>query len=199
MGRKVLVTGGATVPFKELLHEVCTPDFIATLEAYGFTDIDIQCGSHLDAINSELLDNKCGLIVTTFSYNNNLKREMAHLCRGEAGNKPAGVVIGHAGTGTISDALEAEAPLIVVANPNLMDNHQADFAAEMAAEHPTIIQGHLGKLAEAIPKIMEVIKENGLDDLQPLEQGTLPVGKGDGLSFIDEVIEYYQKKRNSGH
>ncbi|ROW08189.1 hypothetical protein VPNG_06893 [Cytospora leucostoma] len=194
MGRKVLVTGGATVPFKELLHEVCTPDFIATLKAHGFTDIDIQCGSELDSIKFNLLDNKCGLDVTTFGYNDNLKHEMARLCRGEAGFKPAGVVIGHAGTGTISDALEVEAPLIIVANPNLMDNHQADFAAEMAAEHPTIIQGHLGKLSEAIPKIMEVIKDNGLDDLQPLQPGTLPVSMGDGLFFIDEVIEYYNKR-----
>lgn len=97
MGRKVLVTGGATVVFKELLHEVCTPDFAAALKAHGFTDIDIQCGNELESFKFDLLDNKCGLGVTTFGYSDNLKCEMWRLCRGEAGTKPAGVVIGHAG------------------------------------------------------------------------------------------------------
>lgn len=34
--------------------------------------------------------------------------------------------------------------MIIVANPNLMDNHQAKFAAEMSAEHANVVQGHLG-------------------------------------------------------
>lgn len=53
------------------------------------------------------------------------------------------------------------------------------------------------KLSEAIPKIIEVIKDNGLDDLQPLEQPILPVHKGDSFSFIDEVIESAYR-RDSG-
>jgi UDP-N-acetylglucosamine transferase subunit ALG13 len=48
------------------------------------------------------------------------------------------------GTGTIADACESEVALVIVANPNLMDNHQAVFAAEVAEEYDNIILGHLG-------------------------------------------------------
>lgn len=50
----------------------------------------------------------------------------------------------YSGTGTIGDALEVDCALIIVANTTLMDDHQSAFAAEMAAEYPTIIQAHLG-------------------------------------------------------
>lgn len=48
------------------------------------------------------------------------------------------------GTGTIADALEVRVAQIIVANPSLMDNHQAEFATAMAHDNPTIVQGHLG-------------------------------------------------------
>lgn len=50
----------------------------------------------------------------------------------------------YSGTGTIGDALEVDCALVIVANTTLMDDHQSAFAAEMAAEYPTIIQAHLG-------------------------------------------------------
>lgn len=48
------------------------------------------------------------------------------------------------GTGTIADCWEANVANVIVANPNLMDNHQAVFAEEMAEEHETVVLGRLG-------------------------------------------------------
>lgn len=48
------------------------------------------------------------------------------------------------GTGTIADCWEVNVANVIVANPNLMDNHQAVFAEEMAEEHQTVILGRLG-------------------------------------------------------
>ena len=50
----------------------------------------------------------------------------------------------YSGTGTISDAMEVDCALIIVANTTLMDDHQSVFATEMATMYPTIIQAHLG-------------------------------------------------------
>lgn len=48
------------------------------------------------------------------------------------------------GTGTIADCWEVKVANVIVANPNLMDNHQAVFAEEMAEEHETVVLGRLG-------------------------------------------------------
>lgn len=40
--------------------------------------------------------------------------------------------------------MEVNCALVIVANSTLMDDHQSAFAAEMATENPTIVQGHIG-------------------------------------------------------
>lgn len=53
------------------------------------------------------------------------------------------------GTGTISDCLEVNCAQIVVANPNLMDNHQQEIADQVAkATH--VIAGKLGYVIVSI-------------------------------------------------
>lgn len=52
--------------------------------------------------------------------------------------------VSHLGTGTIADCWEVKVANIIVANPNLMDNHQAVFAEDTARDHPTVILGRLG-------------------------------------------------------
>lgn len=42
------------------------------------------------------------------------------------------------------------------------------------------------KLAASIPEIIDVIQKNGLDDLEPYEEPSLP--KEQQLTFIDEVV-----------
>lgn len=166
MGRRLLVTGGATVPFVGLLEESTSVDFLQKLHSQGFTHVFLQCGSAHDQILARLNSDGygSGLQIETFGFCRDLKSLFKEHCRGEKGVRAAGVVMGHAGyytftqvganskrrltfysgTGTIGDALEVDCALIIVANSTLMDDHQTAFAAEMAAEHPTIVQGKLG-------------------------------------------------------
>ncbi|KAJ0120279.1 glycosyltransferase family 1 protein [Diaporthe amygdali] len=183
MGRRLLVTGGATVPFVPLLEEAINETFLQSLRAHGFTHVYLQCGTAHDQIETRLKTGRGGIQIETFDFCRDLKSLMKEHCRGEKGVKPAGVVIGHAGTGTISDATEVDCALVIVANTTLMDDHQSVFAAEMAAEYPTIIQAHLGR---SVPEIMHVIKKNALDDLKPYEEPGLP--REQQITFIDEVI-----------
>ncbi|KAJ7524286.1 hypothetical protein O6H91_18G085300 [Diphasiastrum complanatum] len=46
--------------------------------------------------------------------------------------KNAALIISHAGSGSIFEALRAGRPLVVVANDALMDNHQMELAEELA-------------------------------------------------------------------
>ncbi|KAG8168749.1 hypothetical protein KVR01_001498 [Diaporthe batatas] len=188
MGRRLLVTGGATVPFVGLLEETTSLEFLQTLRAQDFTHVFLQCGSVHNQILARLNSDGrgSGLQIETFDFCRDLKSLFKEHCRGEKGVRPAGVIIGHAGTGTIGDALEVDCALIIVANSTLMDDHQTAFAAEMAAEHPTIIQGKLSNLTASITEAMEVIQEHKLDDLEPYEEVGLP--QEPPLTFIDEVI-----------
>lgn len=168
MGRRLLVTGGATVPFVALLEEATGEDFLQVLRDHGFTHVYLQCGAAHDQIEARLKGDgrsDSGLQVETFAFCRDLKSLIREHCRGEKGVRPAGVVIGHAGqftfifstltrgpeelivysgTGTISDTMEVDCALVVVANTTLMDDHQSAFAAEIASEYPTIVQAHLG-------------------------------------------------------
>lgn len=96
-GRVALVTGGATVVFKELIDETLTVKFFDTLLLNGFSVLLLQCGSYHDQVMDKLPDlKKDHLFVDAFDFKSNLKEKMIK-CRGEAGVQPAGVVISHAG------------------------------------------------------------------------------------------------------
>jgi hypothetical protein len=99
MGRCLLVTGGATVPFVGLLEEATDVDFLQTLRANGFTHLYLQCGSAHDQIEARLRGDGrgSGLQIETFAFCRDLKSLFKEHCRGEKGVRPAGVVIGHAG------------------------------------------------------------------------------------------------------
>lgn len=188
-GRMAIVTGGATVVFKELLDEVVTPDFIRALLDAGFENVLIQCGSYKEELHKKLVDIQHEhLNIELEGFIHNMKEVMKE-CRGLAGIRPGGVVFSHAGTGTIADCWEAKVANVIVANPNLMDNHQAVFAEEMAQEHETVILGRLGHLAEAVPQAMAVIEVQGLDNLQPPQQPAFPVSDDVRLHFIDNLFD----------
>lgn len=104
MGRRLLVTGGATVPFVTLLEEATGEDFLQVLRDHGFTHVYLQCGAAHDQIEARLKGDSrgdAGLQVETFAFCRDLKSLIKEHCRGEKGVQPAGVVIGHAGQSTL--------------------------------------------------------------------------------------------------
>lgn len=56
------------------------------------------------------------------------------------------------GSGSILDALRVSAPLIVVPNETLLDNHQVDLARELAKQG-YVVHGHADRLADALADI----------------------------------------------
>lgn len=134
-----VVTVGST-QFAALVEAVVQPAACAALQQrFGITRLYVQystAGVTAPAESTPLppptsdgvVPAQCwrcaGLTVEAFAYRPNL----AHLIRGSA------LVITHAGAGTILEGLQAQRPLIVVPNRQLMSDHQLELAESLAAE-----------------------------------------------------------------
>lgn len=98
--RVALVTGGATVVFKELIDETLEPSFLAALKIHGFQKLLVQSGQYHETVLEKLhaLDQVVtrGLDVESFPFDSDLKGKMKML-RGHAAGQSAGIVISHAG------------------------------------------------------------------------------------------------------
>ncbi|KAI0594617.1 hypothetical protein F4775DRAFT_572903 [Biscogniauxia sp. FL1348] len=178
--RTAFVTIGATAGFRPLIEEVASAAFRARLRALGYTELVVQCGPDLDyferaaaaAVGSRNDDSGGGagqgLEVTAFAFTRQIEKyfSMASSSSGGDGDgdgdekargssrtrRRRGVVISHAGSGSIMAALAHDTGLIAVANPALMDNHQAELAEEMERQGYAV-QGKLGALAEALERV----------------------------------------------
>ncbi|KAI0102751.1 glycosyltransferase family 28 C-terminal domain-containing protein [Nemania sp. FL0031] len=155
--RTAFVTIGATAGFRALLYEVISEKFLLTLKSHGFTNLIVQCGPDLEYFNSirpyHALKSY-GLEITAFSYAPDLRPYFNQAASSEENNnmRRAGVVISHAGSGSIIEALEFDGLLVAVPNPQLMDNHQVEIAEEMASQG-YLIHGKLGFLADAVENV----------------------------------------------
>ncbi|KAK2879931.1 hypothetical protein FQN49_000743 [Arthroderma sp. PD_2] len=158
------VTVGATASFNALVREILHEDFLAALRANNYTNLVIQYGQHGDVLFHSFVDshknellNEYGLTVTGFDFNiDGLKDEMCAAKADPNANTAEGLVISHAadflnveGSGTILEALRFGLPLMVVPNPVLMGNHQAELAKELASAN-YVVHGQLGHLAGAL-------------------------------------------------
>jgi len=93
-----------------------------------------------------------------------------------------GVVVSHAGSGSILDALRVDVPLIVVPNESLLDNHQNELAEELARQD-LVVHGRMDKLAEALEKA-EGLREKKRRWPPQDDTGRLPTGRSKGLAGI---------------
>ncbi|KAF5839569.1 glycosyl transferase [Dunaliella salina] len=131
--KKALVTVGTT-KFEELVRAVDSPAFAEVLQKHGFQELVIQTGT------GRYLPRKLvphgqqahvqGLLVRHLNFTSSLTELMSSCC----------LIISHAGSGSIFEALtctSSSTRLVVVPNPNLMDNHQAELGQHLAA------MGHL--------------------------------------------------------
>ncbi|KAI0535344.1 hypothetical protein GGR58DRAFT_479478 [Xylaria digitata] len=155
--RTAFVTIGATAGFRSLLQEVVSPKFLTTLKSLDFTDLVVQCGPDLEyfeTIRPDHSEKAYSLKITAFSYAPDLDKYFTQASRGhdDNGERECGVIVSHAGSGSIIGALEFDSKLVAVPNPELMDNHQLEIAEEMESQG-FLIHGTLGSVAEAVEKI----------------------------------------------
>ncbi|KAJ2845271.1 hypothetical protein IWW36_004849, partial [Coemansia brasiliensis] len=178
----VYVTVGST-GFDELVKAVCTQEFMQALASQGFQRLMVQCGSSLDLFTPPTTRSESfGISIESFDYTNWPQRLI----------EQADLVICHAGTGSILEALHSGKPTIVVVNPSLMDNHQREIAEELATE---------GYVVEAKPDLLaKAILQGEYTGLRPypaadprpigeiIDQETLrdPEWKKEFVRYIDE-------------
>ncbi|KAI9167661.1 glycosyltransferase family 1 protein [Paramyrothecium foliicola] len=128
----------ATVGFRTLTEEVLQPAFWRFLRSKKYTALRIQCGPDITWASEKLkqLEHEipAGLDVDVFEIRKNLMREEMVLCKAADGLRAAGLVISHAGTGTILDAWKLGLSIIVVPNKQLLDDHQTEMAKHLAKE-----------------------------------------------------------------
>jgi beta-1,4-N-acetylglucosaminyltransferase len=114
----IFVTVGTT-RFDGLVKASSSRDF-AKMASSKYNSIVIQHG------NSPFIgDTKLeGVKLRGFSFSPNLHTFM----------QQASLIVSHAGSGSILEALQLEKPLIVVVNDELMDNHQAEVAVALGQD-----------------------------------------------------------------
>ncbi|KAJ7582867.1 glycosyltransferase family 1 protein [Mycena floridula] len=114
---RAFITVGST-EFEQLVQAATSDAVLASLFNRGYTELVVQCGNSKlqphDALNME----KNGVMVNIWRKKPSLLRDL----------EQADLVISHAGSGTILEVLRLGKPLIVVPNPTLLDNHQAEIA-----------------------------------------------------------------------
>ncbi|KAF8477469.1 glycosyl transferase [Kalaharituber pfeilii] len=160
--KTALVTVGATAPFPALVRSAIDPAVRSALSELGYTHLRIQHGLNegnwgessvegrelLQSVSTAMTagDEEDGdgegqvgsspgrrVVVSGFDFVESMREEVAG----------AELVISHAGSGSILDALRQVKRLIVVPNTALMDNHQVELAQELQRQ---------GYLVEARPE-----------------------------------------------
>ncbi|RBR13830.1 uncharacterized protein FIESC28_08037 [Fusarium coffeatum] len=163
--RVCLVTVGATAGFRALIDSVLSPEFWQYIASQGFTELHVQCGPDAVSASKQLALSKdqvpSGLIIDVFDVKKNLMKEEMILCKRLEGKRELGLVISHAGTGTILDAWKMGLPIIVVPNTQLLDDHQTEMAKHLSKEGYAIMSsGSTEDLQGAIHKVELLWEEN---------------------------------------
>jgi beta-1,4-N-acetylglucosaminyltransferase len=124
------VTTGATAPFTALIESVLTPSSLDALARNGFTHLLVQYGSAKDvftrassAAQAHVLEK---MVIDGIDFNPEGLQAQLRLVQ-----QSKGLVISHAGSGSILEALRYQVLLIVVPNTSLLDNHQEELADAM--------------------------------------------------------------------
>ncbi|KAK3054726.1 N-acetylglucosaminyldiphosphodolichol N-acetylglucosaminyltransferase catalytic subunit alg13 [Extremus antarcticus] len=183
-GKTCFVTIGATAGFSALIEAVLAPTFLPALEAHNYTHLVVQYGKDGETLYRNCLqkiveaDRPTTLQISGFTIDPaGLK---SHLLKTKGHSNPLaspGVVISHAGSGTILDCLRISVPLIVVPNSSLLDNHQVELA-EALAEQEYVVHGRLEDLAGALAQVEEVRARIEGKQWPPVNSGVHRQAKG---------------------
>ncbi|KAJ3691422.1 hypothetical protein LUZ61_020586 [Rhynchospora tenuis] len=120
--REVFVTVGTTC-FDKLVAAVDSEPVKAALFCRGFSHLKIQIGRG-NYFPSKVSRQPGALEVDYFTFSPTIADHL----------KSASLVISHAGSESIFETLRLGKPLVVVLNEDLMDNHQAELAKELASK-----------------------------------------------------------------
>ncbi|KAH0542345.1 hypothetical protein FGG08_003282 [Glutinoglossum americanum] len=182
------VTIGATASFNSLISTALDRPFLKALREAGYTDLRLQFGREGRAIFDDFIINnedgseeRYGLNITGFEYN---RKGLGQEMRGATAYKGGveGVVVSHAGSGSILDALRLNIPIIVVPNPSLLDNHQVELAEELASQD-YVVHGKIDDLPAAIADSEKLREKHKA--WPPVNSGEDPSGRG-----LAGVMEY---------
>lgn len=152
------VTTGATAPFTALIESVLSPSTLDTIQSLGITHILVQYGSAKDVYASGLerarahlqqVEEKRELVIDGIDFDQNNLQSQFKLVQ-----QSKGLVISHAGSGTILAALRYQIPLVVVPNTELLDNHQEELAVAMERQN-YLVKGDVENLTPALIKSEE--------------------------------------------
>lgn len=154
-GKRCFVTVGATAPFNSLIKAALQPDFITALRSAGYKQLRIQYGDQSGEVvfrrQISILSDRsadAGVEITGFGFKQEGLREEMGAVKG-SGPPNEGMVISHAGSGSILDALRIGAPIVVVPNTDLLHNHQVELA-EVLAEQEYVIHAKVDDLVSSI-------------------------------------------------
>jgi len=149
MTKECLITTGATAEFPELIQAALSPECLKSFVENGFTRLNFQCGASISSFQDLKPSDTKGLDINAFDFNKNgLNKEM-RACQAKEGVSQKGLVICHAGAGTILDAMRLGLSLVVVPNSSLLDNHQDELAEELEKQGYAT-KSDTGNLAAAI-------------------------------------------------
>ncbi|XP_068617215.1 UDP-N-acetylglucosamine transferase subunit ALG13 [Battus philenor] len=120
---KCFITVGTT-RFDQLTEYITSTPILRALKQIGCKQITFQIGNS----NYEPGEyDKEGIKLKLYRFKDSIKEDI----------EQADLVISHAGAGSCLEALDANKPLLVVINEELMDNHQVELAEQLQ------IDGHL--------------------------------------------------------
>lgn len=117
---KCFVTVGTT-RFDLLIEYVTSPAILRRLKQIGCKEITLQTGNS-DAEIGEYV--KEDIKLNLYRFKDSIKEDINR----------ADLVISHAGAGSCLETLDANKPLLVVINEDLMDNHQLELAEQLQVD-----------------------------------------------------------------
>ncbi|KAJ5781689.1 uncharacterized protein N7518_010172 [Penicillium psychrosexuale] len=178
------VTVGATASFQKLLEQILNSQFLEILAKHGYTHLLVQYGKDGQQIFQNFVDSDQpdhGITLGGFDFQPSIDAQMMMTVEREALDQKRGLIICHAGTGTILAGLRLGVPLIVVPNPDLADNHQQELADELE-EGNYVISSSVEDVSSAVSRA-----ETQKAEVLSMTPGntTLAESMSDDLCFLD--------------
>ncbi|PYI12272.1 UDP-N-acetylglucosamine transferase subunit alg13 [Aspergillus sclerotiicarbonarius CBS 121057] len=190
------ITVGATASFHLLIQSILEDEFLLALRRLDFTHLLIQFGKDGQSL-WEAFQSRCppgsegrhGLEIDGFDFNQaGLDAEMRLTRASPSEGRTGGLIISHAGSGSILGALRLGVPLVVVPNPTLKDNHQEELAQELQKQGYVVASDYRG-IASALDRAeglrAQILAWPPVRGVSQRRQRTLEDVMSDELGFLD--------------